>query len=289
MHEIVAYYYPLVLVCIGTGMIGCVAGMIGSWVVILKKSLLGDMIAHATLPGMALVFLWFQTRSLGLLLLGGYGTALVALGLEYLLVTTTFLPYDAILGTLLSVFFGLGLVIITYAQRQVVGHHALLQKLVFGNAALLSSSDIFIMLGVGFFVLLLMRVMWRKIVAFAFDKQHFSAQKGSLVQMNFVMLLLFVTVIVTGLQTMGAILMGTLLVAPATAVRPWVSSATALVWYAGLWGALAAMGGSLISCVGERIPTGPMIVILVTIGTLVSLLCHALVQRFHRSHYGTAV
>ena len=211
-------------------------------------------------------------------MLGGCCSGLVAVALEYLLVTTTRLPYDAILGMLLSVSFGLGLVGITYAQKSGVGHQLLLQKLVFGNAALLSVDDVAVMVIVGLCVLVVLVACWRGFVAITFDDQAAFVMGWPVHRMKALLLMLFVAVILLGLQTMGAILMSTLLVAPATSVRPWVRSVNSLAWYAGGFGALAALVGTVLSCVVDRLPTGPVIVIMLTVGVIVSLLMHCLVK-----------
>ena len=75
-----------------------------------------------------------------------------------------------------------------------------------------------------------------------------------------------------GLQTVGVILMVSLLIAPAVAARQWTSSLFGMVNLAGVFGMVSGVAGSVTSSLVDRLPTGPMIVIAASIIVIVSLL-----------------
>ncbi len=62
--------YTLGVITLGTAVLGAVCGMLGSFAVLRRQSLLGDAISHAALPGIALAFLLTGTKQTHFLLLG---------------------------------------------------------------------------------------------------------------------------------------------------------------------------------------------------------------------------
>src|SRR5680860_444812 len=115
--------YTLRTITLGTAILGAVTGMLGSFAVLRKQSLLGDAISHAALPGIAIAFLITGIKAplvlvLGAALAGWLGTLLVMA-----VVGTTRLKEDTALGIVLSVFFGVGLVLLTYIQKPVSYTH----------------------------------------------------------------------------------------------------------------------------------------------------------------------
>lgn len=77
--------------------------------------------------------------------------------------------------------------------------------------------------------------------------------------------------IVIGLQTVGVVLMSAMLIAPAAAARQWTNRLEIMTILAAFFGAVAGISGALISSVAEKLPTGPMIVLVISAITLFSL------------------
>ena len=109
--------YTLRTVALGAATLGIVGGGLGTYAVLRGQSLLGDAISHAALPGIALAFLLTGSKEPLVLMLGA-GAAGVVATLAILGVTeTTRVKYDSALALMLAVFFGFGLVLLTYIQR----------------------------------------------------------------------------------------------------------------------------------------------------------------------------
>jgi len=109
--------YNTRLVVLGTTLLGMAAGLVGSFLLLRKQSLLGDALSHATLPGIGISFavmsaLGFSGRSLPGLLTGATLTGLLGVLLVLAIRKTTRLKDDAAMGIVLSVFFGLGVAIL---------------------------------------------------------------------------------------------------------------------------------------------------------------------------------
>jgi manganese/zinc/iron transport system permease protein len=187
-------------------------------------------------------------------------------------IRTTRIKSDTSLGLVLSVFFGFGLMLLTFTQRLPDATQAGLDKFLFGQAATLLQSDVITMGVIAAIALGLLAVFWKEFKLISFDTE-FAASLGFPVRvLDVVLITLLVVAIVIGLQTVGVVLMSAMIVAPAAAARQWTDKLHVMVILGGLFGALAGVTGTLISGSLERLPTGPMIVVCVSLIVLFSML-----------------
>lgn len=264
--------YTLRTVALGAAILGTVSGMLGSFAVLRKQSLLGDAISHAALPGIVLAFLLTRQREPVVLMLGALIAGWIATLFMLAITRTTHIKNDTALGLVLAVFFGLGLMLLTFTQRLPDATQAGLDKFLFGQAATLLQRDVVTMGVIGSIALGLLVVFWKEFKLITFDPE-FAASLGFPVRMLDVLLTtLLVIAIVIGLQTVGVVLMSAMIVAPAAAARQWTDKLSLMVLLGGLLGALAGVVGTLISSSAERLPTGPVIVLCVSVIVLFSML-----------------
>ena len=264
--------YTLRTVGLGAAFLGIVNGVLGSFAVLRKQSLLGDAISHAALPGIALAFLLTGSKATIVLLLGAAAAGWVGTLLVMNIVKNTRVKYDSALGLVLSVFFGFGLVLLTYIQRMPVASQAGLDTFLFGQAATLLARDVATIGILGLAVLLIVLAVWKEFKLLCFDPD-FALSLGFPVRgLDVLLITLLVTSIVIGLQTVGVVLMSAMVVAPAAAARQWTDRLGAMVAISAFFGALAGAGGALISSLTARLPAGPTIVLCLTAIVLVSLL-----------------
>ncbi len=266
------YDYTLCIVIGGTAILGLTSGTIGVFAFLRRQSLLGDAISHAALPGIALMFLVTHTKNPTVLLLGGALSGGVGTMLMKLVTYKTTLKTDAILGIVLSVFFGFGLVLLTIIQKLPIANQAILNKFLFGNASTLLPEDVFVMAVVASVVLVMVVVFWKEFTLIAFDPVLAHVLGYPVRLLDMVLIFLLVLTIVIGLQTVGVVLMSTMLIAPAAAARQWTSSCGKMVILAGMFGAVSGALGAIISSMVDRLPTGPTIVVIVSVLVLCSLL-----------------
>lgn len=271
LHDLF-FDYTLRTVALGALLLGAVAGALGAFALLRRQSLLGDAVSHAALPGVALAFLLTGSKAAPILLLGAAVVGTTGAVLVTAIVRTTRLPVDTALAMMLSVFFGVGLVLLTFVQRQGDATQAGLDRFLFGQAAAIVGSDLLTMGAVGGAALLAVVLFWKHWKILTFDP-GFAASLGLPVRLLDVGLTwLVVLAIVIGLQTVGVVLMSALLVAPAAAARQWTERLGVMVLLSGLFGGLAGVVGAVLSSVTERLPTGPTVV-LVAVGWVgVSLL-----------------
>lgn len=264
--------YTLRIVALGAVTLGIVAGALGAFAVLRRQSLLGDAISHAALPGVVLAFMLTGAKAPLWLLLGAAFAGWAATLTIMAIVRTTRIKYDTALGLVLSVFFGVGLLLLTSVQKQPDATQAGLDRFLFGQAAGLLRSDVITMAALGAPVLLALALLWKEFKLVAFDP-GFGASLGLPMRALDVTLTgLLVVAIVVGLQTVGVVLMSAMVVAPAAAARQWTDRLGVMVVLSAGFGALAGVVGAVLSSRVERLPAGPTIVLCVTVIVLVSLL-----------------
>ena len=264
--------YTLQIVALGSAILGILSGMLGSFAVIRKESLLGDAVSHAALPGIAIAFLVTQTKNTEVLLLGALISGLIATFLILFIERYSRVKFDSSLALILSVFFGAGLVLLTYIQKLPDADQAGLDKFILGQASTLLRRDIYLMVGVGVVLIGLLLVFWKEFKISSFDPDFAESIGFSNNIITGVLFSMMVVSIIIGLQTVGVILMSAMLTAPGVAARQWTDKLSIMVILAAIFGALAGIVGTIISSVVPDLPTGPTIVIVMSIIVFISLI-----------------
>lgn len=264
--------YTLRTVALGAIALGVTSGSLGTYAVLRRQSLLGDAVSHAALPGVALAFLLTGSKAPVALVAGAAVAGFLATLTVMTVVRTTRVKSDAALGIVLSVFFGAGLVVLTFLQGRPDAAQAGLDRFLFGQAAGLLARDVVTMAVIGGLALATCLACWKELKLLSFDPA-FAASIGLRVRAYDVLVTgLLVVAIVIGLQTVGVVLMSAMVVAPAAAARQWTDRLGVMMLVAAGIGALAGVSGSVLSSELERLPTGPTIVLCVSALVVVSFL-----------------
>ncbi|MGJ8683157.1 MAG: metal ABC transporter permease [Nonlabens sp.] len=264
--------YTLRTITLGTAVLGAICGMLGSFAVLRKQSLLGDAISHAALPGIAIAFLITGAKDSNVLLLGALVSGLIGVFWIRGITTKTHLKTDTALGLILSLFFGFGMLLLTYIQKQPNANQAGLDKYLFGQAATLVESDVILMVIVTGISLLVMLLFWKEFKLLLFDKNYAMTLGFNTKFIDGLISFFIVLAIVIGLQTVGVVLMSAMLLAPAAAARQWTNSLSVMVFLAAIFGAFSGVFGTAISASQNNLSTGPVIVLVATAFVIVSFL-----------------
>ncbi|MFI3244617.1 MAG: iron chelate uptake ABC transporter family permease subunit [Akkermansia sp.] len=264
--------YTFQTVALGSLLLGLISGLVGSFVVLRKQGLLGDAISHSTLPGIALVFLMTGHKDTELLLLGAGIAGLLAMLAILNITKYTRVKFDAALALVFSVFFGVGMVLMTAIQKLPNASQAGLDRFVLGQAATMMRSDLQIMLVCAIILLVLSLMFWKELKLFIFDVDFARSVGFSSKFLNTLLSLMIVMGIVVGLQTVGAILMCAMLICPAVAARQWTNRFGRMVALSAALAAIAGVTGTLISSLVSKMPTGPLIVVVMSCITFISML-----------------
>lgn len=271
LHELVTNY-TLRTVALGAATLGIVGGGLGTFAVLRGESLLGDAISHAALPGIALAFLLTGSKAPLVLMLGAAVAGVLATLLILGVTRSTRVKYDSALALMLAVFFGMGLVLLTYIQRHAGASQAGLDAFLFGQAAALIERDVVTMAGLGGAALVVLILFWKEFKLLAFDPAFGRSLGLPTTSLDFLLTTLLVVAIVIGLQTVGVVLMSAVLIAPAAAARQWTDRLGVMMLVAAAFGAGSGVGGAVLSASVPNLPTGPTIVLCMGVVVTVSLL-----------------
>ena len=263
--------YTLRTVALGAAALGATSGALGSYAVLRKQSLLGDAISHAALPGIALAFLLTGSKAPLVLVLGAAVAGWVGTLVVMKIVSATRVKEDSALGIVLAVFFGAGLVLLTVIQKRPDASQAGLDRFLFGQAATLLWRDVVMIATLGALALGVAALFWKEFKVLAFDPDYGASLGLPIRGLDVLLTSVLVVAIVIGLQTVGVVLMSAMVVAPASAARQWTDRMGTMVLLAGGIGALAGVSGAVISSMSEHVPTGPTIVLCLTVLVLVSM------------------
>ena len=278
--------YTFQTVALGSALLGLISGVLGCFAVLRKQSLLGDGVSHAALPGVVMAFILLQSKNTEVLLLGALLSGLLATFIILGIVRYSRIKFDSALALVMSVFFGLGLVLLTYVQKIPNSNQAGLNRFIFGQASTLLQKDIIIMSICGAVLLLLVGLFWKEFKLFSFDSDFAQSLGFSPKYLNLLLSFMIVLAIIIGLQTVGVILMSAMLIAPAVAARQWTKRLWVMVLLSAIFGAVSGVVGTALSSLYAKLPTGPAIVVCVSVFVLVSVwfapgrgIIHRLYQR----------
>ena len=264
--------YTARTIILGAASLGIVSGVVGSYAVLRKQSLVGDVMSHAALPGIVLAFLIVGVKEQLPIFIGAALSAVLAVFLINLITGNSRIKTDSAMGMALSVFFGLGLVLLTYAQKMPDANQAGLDKFLFGQAEALVEKDVLIIGLTGFFALLVVGLFWKEFKLLCFDPDFGGTMGFSMRSMDMLVTAVIVSAIVIGLQTVGVVLMSSMLITPAVAARQWTGNMGSMVILAALIAAVSGMTGVALSAGLENVPTGPAVIVCVSVIAFFSVL-----------------
>lgn len=245
-------------------LLGISSGVLGSFAYLRKQSLMGDALAHAALPGVCVAFMLTGTKSIPFFLIGAGMAGLIAtFGIGYI-TRQTRIKQDAALGIVLSVFFGLGIVLLTQIQRHPGGNQSGLDKFLFGQAASLVGSDVVVMMVMSVLLIGICALLFKEFKLLSFDPGFARGLGYPVALLEQLLMFLIVVAVVVGIQAVGVVLMAALLITPAVSARYWTERLGLMVVLSGLFGALSGAAGTLLSTTANNLPTGPLCVLSAT-------------------------
>lgn len=258
-------------VLFSTLILGMAAGMIGCFAYWKRQSLMSDALSHAALPGVIIGFVLMGTKNLPVMIAGAAASALLgALFIQWIR-SSSRVKEDTAMGIILSVFFGLGIMLLSFVNRMPGGNQSGLDSFIFGQAASMVSKDVWTMSGLAALVLLVVVIGFKEWKLYLFDPAFAKGLGLSSKLMNGLYMSVLVLVIVIGIQAVGVILMAALLIIPAVSARYWTDSFLWMVLLSGALGGGSGVSGTLLSAYGQGWPTGPFIVISASALFVVSL------------------
>jgi len=264
--------YTTRTILLGTLILGISCGVLGVFAVLRRQSLVGDLLAHATLPGVALAFLLTESRNPALLMLGAAVTGIAAVSLATWLSKRTPTDLNTCFAVTLTSFFGLGAVLLSIVQKSPTANQAGLDKYLFGQVAGLTQEQVILMAILGTLALVGTIALTPSLKVLTFDPtlariSGLKPERVELIQTG-----LMILVIALSISSVGVILVSALIVAPAVIARQWTQRLSVMITLSALVGGAGAFAGSVLSIQRDNTPTGPMIVVILALGAVTSVL-----------------
>lgn len=270
--NLLLFDYTIRTVAMGAIILGVVSGTLGTFAMLRRQSLLGDAMSHAALPGVVIAFMLTHSKAPLVLILGAAVAGVIGTVLMLAIVNNSRIKEDSALGIILSVFFGFGLMLLTFLKRNPIASQAGLNSFLFGQAATLLMRDVITMAVIGAIALGILILLWKEFKLLSFDRDFGASLGFPMMWLDVLLTSLLVIAIVIGLQAVGVVLMSAMIVAPAAAARQWSDRLGVMAVISAGFGALSGLTGTLISSLGQGLSTGPVIVLCASLIVAFSLL-----------------
>jgi manganese/zinc/iron transport system permease protein len=281
-------------VVLGITLLGIGSAYVGTFSFLDKKALLGDAISHAVLPGICLGFVLAGEKDPRYIVTGAFLSGALATFLSSWLKQHTKLSEDSIIASILSVFFGIGIVALTAIQKSGNPEVAGLNSFIFGNAIGIAEADLFLYGGLSLAILLVLSLFLKEFRLMVFDPGFGKAIGFPMQGIRFVFNVLLILSVVIGIQAIGVVLMAALLITPGAAARFWTDRLQPLLLLAAFFSILSGILGTYVSFVLPQMPTGPWVVVFLSLIALLSFIFSpksGLIRRFfarrsylHKTH-----
>ena len=219
-------------------LVGILCAIMGTYVVIRGMAFLGDAMAHAILPGVAIAYLLQGNLLLGALI----AAVLIALGIG-IFSKGGMVKEDTAIGILFAAALALGVALISSIQTYAVD----LSHILFGNILGVSASDLWLTAGLGFCVLLVVAVNFKQFMVISFDPVLAATLRLPAEFLRILMLLLLAVTVVVSLQTVGVSLAVAMLVTPAAAAYLLTRRLFPMMLVSALIGAISSLIGLYLS------------------------------------------
>lgn len=269
--------YNTRVVLLGTTLLGMCGGAVGVFMLLRRRSLVGDVVGHAALPGIAVAFLVAEAvrpgtgKSVPILMTGALLSGLCGALCVMLIERWSRLKPDAALAIVLSLFYGAGAALLTVVQRIPSGSAAGLKDYLNGKTASLTADDVWLFAGAAAALLVILVLLFKELTLLCFDSDFARSLGRGVMRLDTLLTLLVVGVTIIGMQTVGLILVVAILVIPAASARFWTDDVRQMTWIAVILGGLSAATGTLISALFAKVAAGAVIVLAGAAGFAVSL------------------
>lgn len=243
-------------------LIGALCGVVGTYVVLRGYAFIGDALAHATFPGVAVAYL-LGTNILGGALIAGLITAALIGGIA----RNRRVSHDSAIGVIFAGAFALGVMLISRIQS----YRRDLGSLLFGNLLGVSTADLATIAAIGVLVLGAVLFFYRPLLLNAFDPVYAGAAGYRTGLLDLLTLALLTLTVVVGLQAVGNVLVVAMIVTPSATARLLTDRVPAMMATGAGLGAASGVIGLLLSY-PTRLAPGATVVLVATAFFVLALL-----------------
>lgn len=262
VFKFVAFSTPAVRIGVsGSAILGLLCGLLGSFMVVRKISLMGDVLGHSILPGLVVGFLIAGGKTVPALLGGALVAGLVASALMSIIMHFSRIKQDAAMAIILSGFFGIGIVLLTRVQKMSFGNQSGLDQFLFGQASAMGVMDLALLLGVTLITVAVVTVCYRLLLVTSFDEGFAQAAGMPARRIHYLLMGLVTLATIVSIQAVGVVLVSAMLVVPAATAYLMTDRMVRMIFIASVLGMFSGCMGAFTSFLGPGLPTGPFMVL----------------------------
>ncbi|QNL23012.1 metal ABC transporter permease [Hyphobacterium sp. CCMP332] len=258
------------LVTAGTVLLSISSALVGTFTFLKKKSLIGDAVAHSVLPGICLAFIISGNKDPLWIIIGAFISGWISILSIDFITNNSRIKEDTAIGLVLSVFFGFGIMLLVAIQHSGNPNQSGLNNFLFGNAASLIGKDLITFSALSILLVITVFIFYKEFKLMTFDRQYARTIGLPLKLMEFILSTLTVLAIVAGIQAIGVVLMAAMLITPAAAAKFWTDRLFYMLILAAVFASLSSFAGAVISFMAPAMPTGPWIVVVISLIAMLS-------------------
>jgi manganese/zinc/iron transport system permease protein len=251
-------------VVFGAMLLAAGSAIVGCFTLLRKRSLVGDAVAHAVLPGVCLAFILGESKNPLLLLLGAFVSGWLSLIAIDLITRRSKIKEDTAIGLVLSIFFGIGILLLTSIQHSGNAAQSGLDKFLFGKTASLIGEDLLVFGIVASLLVIVVIAFFKEFTLLAFDSAYAASLGFPVRKLELLLTTITVMAVVIGIQAVGVVLMAAMIITPAAAARYWTANIVRMIFLAAGFGAFSGLAGAFVSYTAPAMPTGPWIVLIIS-------------------------
>jgi manganese/iron transport system permease protein len=231
-------------------LIGILCPIVGTYLIVQRMSLLGDVMAHSVLPGLAIAY-YLRVN----ILIGAFVSGLISAFLIAWIRTQTRIKVDAAMALIFSSFFALGVLLITLLRNKLD-----LDSFLFGDILGATVEDVWRTAAIAAIVLVAIKLFYRVLLYYTFDPLGAQAI-GLPTGLIYLGLMAAVTLtIIVSMQAVGVVLVIAMLIGPAITAYLLVKQLQHMMLLGAAFGATSSVVGLYISYYANT-PSGPTIVL----------------------------
>ena len=265
------------VIFLGVSILGAVSGLVGTFLLFRKRSLLSDTISHATLPGIAIAYLIGESlykngKKTLPLMLGAFVASWLSMQFVRFIRRNSKVKDDAALTITLAFFYGIGVVLLSVIQKLPSSNSSGLEYYLYGMVASMVIGDAYLLICLALLCIISILLFFKEFSLLCFDSLYAQTQGFPVTRLDVAIMTLSVSVAVVGLQTVGLLLMMALLITPPVAARFWSNDIRFMLLISGIIGATSTLVGAIASSSFSRLPAGGSIVLATGLFFVISLL-----------------
>ncbi len=259
--------YNTLMVLFGTTLLGVCGGLVGVFMLLRNRSLVGDVVGHSALPGIAIAFIMSELwepgsgKNVKVLMLGALTAGLLGAISVMLIDRFSRIKADAALAIVLSLFYGSGTALLTIVQKLPSGSSAGLKDFLFGKTASIIAADVWVFVGATLFLSVITALLFKELCLLCFDEGFAASTGWPVFWLDTLLTGLVVGVTIIGMQSVGLLLVVAILIIPPASARFWSDDIGRMTIISAVLGGVAAMVGTVVSALNAKIAAGAVIVL----------------------------